>query len=135
MAAVGFGLVGGSGVAVNELVLYLLVNRVGVHYLAAAAFATAASTTSNFLLTEFGVFASRRQKGVGRRYLSFGALSLASMPARLPVLFLLTSVLAVHYLVSNLVALGTVFLARFLISDRFIWSNRVAEPAPDAVTT
>src|SRR5919199_838781 len=42
VAAAGFGLVGGSGVAVNEFVLSLLVNRIGMHYRGAAAFATAA---------------------------------------------------------------------------------------------
>ncbi len=48
------------------------------------------------------------------------------------MLFLLTSVLALHYLVSNLVALGMIFLARFVISDQLIWPAQV-RPAPEVV--
>jgi putative flippase GtrA len=123
-SVLGFSMVGASGVAVNLLLLWLLVNLVHMQYLVAAALATSVSTTSNFVLTEFGVFGSRRQKGIVVRYLSFGALSLASLPVRLPLMFLLTSILAMHYLLSNLVSLGMIFLARFVVSDQLIWGKR-----------
>lgn len=125
-AAFGFGVVGASGVVVNQLILWLVVERVGVYYLVAAILATVGSTTSNFLLTEFGVFGSRRRNGAVRRYFGFWAVSLASLPVKLPVLFVLTSLLGVHYLISNLAALSTVFLARFVISDQLIWRKRIA---------
>ena len=124
--ALGFGLVGASGVVVNELVLWLLVNRLDLHYLLGAALATVGSTTSNFVLNEFGVFWFRRRQGIVKRYVSFGALSVVLLPARLTVLFLLTSVLGVHYLLANLVALSVLFLVRFGISDQFIWIQQAA---------
>ena len=118
-----FGLVGLGGIAVNQLLMWGLVEGGHVNYLLAAVFASVGSTTSNFLLTEFWVFRSRRRPGVWRRYLGFVALTAATTPVRLPILFVLTSVLGVHYLISNLVALGSVFAGRYLVSTVFIWGR------------
>jgi dolichol-phosphate mannosyltransferase len=124
-SALGFGLVGTSGVVVNQTIMWLLVARFHVNYVLAGAIATVGSTSSNFLLTEFLVFTSRARTGFVKRYVGFSALSVASLPLRLPVLFVLTSLLSVHYLISNLVALGVTFLARFLVSDQLIWQTPV----------
>jgi putative flippase GtrA len=118
-----FGLVGLSGIAVNQLVMWGLVERGHINYLIAAVLASAGSTTSNFVLTEFWVFRARRRQGIWRRYLGFVALTAATTPVRLPILFVLTSVLGIHYLLSNLVALGSVFGGRYLVSNLFIWSR------------
>jgi putative flippase GtrA len=40
---------------------------------------------------------------------------------RLPILYVLTSLHGVHYLVSNLVAIVAVFGGRYLVSDLLIW--------------
>jgi putative flippase GtrA len=119
-----FGLVGLSGIAVNQLLMWGLVDGGHVNYLVAAVLASAGSTTSNFVLTEAWVFRSRRRPGIGRRYLGFVALTAATTPVRLPILFVLTSVLGIHYLLSNLVALGSVFGGRYLVSSRLIWRPR-----------
>lgn len=124
--ALSFGLVGLGGVGINELLLWLLVNRTQTHYLIAAALATVGSTTSNFLFTEFLVFKARRGGSILTRYVSFGALSVVTLPARLTILFLLASLLTVHYLLANLVALGAMFLVRFAVSDQFIWTQHSA---------
>ena len=123
-----FGLVGLSGIAVNQLLMWGLVEGGHVNYLIAAVLASVGSTTSNFFLTEFWVFRSRRRPGVGRRYLGFVALTAVTTPVRLPILFVLTSVLGLHYLISNLVALGSLFGGRYLVSSLFIWGQT---PHPD----
>jgi putative flippase GtrA len=123
-----FGLVGLSGIAVNQLLMWGLVEAGHLNYLVAAVVASVGSTTSNFVLTEFWVFRSRRRPGVGRRYLGFVALTAGTTPVRLPILFVLTSVVGIHYLISNLVALGSVFGGRYLVSSLFIW-RKSAHPA------
>jgi putative flippase GtrA len=45
----------------------------------------------------------------------------------LPILFVLTSGLHVHYLVSNLVAIAVLTIIRFLVSDGLIWSKQLPE--------
>jgi dolichol-phosphate mannosyltransferase len=124
-ASVGsFGLVGLSGIVVNQLLMWGLVERSHINYLVAAILASAGSTTSNFLLTELWVFRGRSRQGIWRRYLGFVALTAATTPVRLPILFVLTSILGIHYLMSNLVALGSVFGGRYLVSSLLIWRQQ-----------
>jgi dolichol-phosphate mannosyltransferase len=126
---VGFGLAGLSGVGVNQLLLWALVDLAGVQYLAAAVIASAGSTTSNFLLNEHVVFRATPRGRVLRRYAGFAALTAATLPARLPILYVLTSQLHLHYLISNLAALGAIFLGRYVVSDLLIWRARPADLA------
>jgi putative flippase GtrA len=125
-----FGLVGLSGIALNQLLMWGLVEGGHINYLLAAVLASAGSTTTNFVLTEAWVFRSRRRPGVWPRYLGFVALTAATTPVRLPILFVLTSVLGIHYLISNLVALGSVFGGRYLVSSVFIWGRASTRPSP-----
>lgn len=120
----GFGLAGLSGIGVNQLLLWLLVDHLGLDYLAAAVVASAGSTTTNFLLVEYVVFRPASRSGVLRRYAGFLALTAITIPVRLPILYVLTSVLGVHYLVSNLVTLLLVFVGRYAVSDLLIWRAR-----------
>jgi putative flippase GtrA len=125
-SAGAFGLVGLSGIVVNQLLLGGLVATLHANYLVAAVLASLGSTTSNFVLTERWVFRKRRRRGVVARFLGYLALTLASTPVRLPILYVLTSLHGVHYLVSNLVAIVAVFGGRYLVSDLVIWGRRVS---------
>ncbi len=125
-----FGLVGLSGILVNQFFLWLLVDRFHIYYLVAALAASVGSTLWNWGLTERMVFPSRGSAGLagaGWRLLSFGALTALTMPLRLGIFYLLTSVSGVNYLLTNLIAIAAMFLVRYLISDRIIWRNRRAE--------
>jgi dolichol-phosphate mannosyltransferase len=122
-----FGLVGVSGLAVNSALLWFLAEPAGIGYLVAAALATQGSTTWNFLLAERLVFGGRRYPGAGRRFVSFAVMNNIAMVLRLPLLALLTTTLGIHYLISNVLTLIVLFIARFLLSDRLIWRQR--EPA------
>jgi dolichol-phosphate mannosyltransferase len=120
-SAGAFGLVGLSGIVVNQALLAALVAGGHLNYLLAAVLASAGSSTCNFLLTERWVFRGRRSAGALRRFMGYSALTLASTPLRLPILYFLTSLHGVHYLLSNLVAIVTVFGGRYLVSDLLIW--------------
>ena len=124
-SAGAFGIVGLSGIAVNQLLLAELVSVGHVNYLVAAVMASAGSSTSNFLLTERWVFRGRRRAGWLKRLVGYSALTLGSTPMRLPILYVLTSLHGVHYLVSNLAAIVAVFGGRYLVSDLLIWRRRV----------
>lgn len=127
-AAVRFSLVGASGVAVNNLLLWALVSGSGLGYLAASVLATQASIGSNFLLTERWVFPGTRRLSAGRRFIGFFGMSNLVHALGLPLLALCVTGFGLHYLVGNLVTLGVVFACRFSISSRLLWAGAVASP-------
>jgi dolichol-phosphate mannosyltransferase len=119
---VGFGLVGLSGVAVNTAVLWLLYAVAGLHHLLGAALATQASTTWNFLLVDRLIYRAAKpgsRRGRAARFLLMNNLLLLT---RLPVLQVLVWGGA-EVLTANAVTLVALFLLRFLVSDRVIYSG------------
>ncbi len=125
-----FALVGASGLVVNQILLWALVARLHLHYLPAAGLATQGSTTWNFILTERWVFPHRKARPVAVRYLIFAGINNSTLLLRAPLLVLLTSVLSLHYLLSNFLSLVALFLSRFVVSDRFIWKAAEVPGAP-----
>jgi putative flippase GtrA len=122
-----FTAVGAAGLAVNQALLWVLVSDAGLQYLLGAALATMGSTTFNFAGIECWVYRGRSRPGVGglaRRFAAYGAVNGAALLFRLPLLFVLTSGLHIHYLLGNLITLAALTLARFALSDRLIWPGK-----------
>ena len=120
-----FGLVGILGIFVNQVALYVLVEWFGVHYLVSAVLASQVSTLNNFVLVELWVFRDRDTPGhVLWRYLTFNLLNMATLLVRVPVLYVLTDLAGVYYLISNFVAIGLTFGIRYLVADNWIWAGR-----------
>jgi putative flippase GtrA len=117
-----FGLVGLTGIAVNEAALALLVGAVHLRYIVGFLLATQFSTVWNFGWIETWAFRSLSLP-THSRLVRFRGLFLVNNAANLltaPLFVFLTVVAGVNYLVSNIVVLGTIFLARFLLAER-IW--------------
>lgn len=122
-----FVLVGLLGLGVNQAALLLLVEGTHLNYLLGAVLASQASTAFNFAGVELWAFGGRkREGGLLARFLAFDALNASSLILRLPIMFLLTSGLHLHYLASNLIAIGFLTAVRFLVSDGIIWPRRLA---------
>ena len=120
-----FAVVGIFGIFVNQAALFALVEMFGVHYIPAAILASQVSTLNNFLLTELWVFRDRDTPGhVVWRYLTFNLLNMATLLVRVPVLYVLTDLAGVYYLISNFVAIGLTFGIRYLVADNWIWAGR-----------
>jgi len=120
-----FALVGIIGIVVNQVALYALTDGAGIYYIWSAILASQLSTLNNFLLTELWVFRDRDHRShVLYRYLVFNLLNIATLVIRVPVLFILTDLLGVHYLISNLVAIGLTFGVRYVVADNWIWAGR-----------
>ena len=127
-----FSAVGAAGLAVNQGLLWWLVSDVHVQYLVGAALATVGSTTFNFVGIEAFVFRGRRKPGGRRlagRLAAFGAVNTGALIFRLPLLYLLTSGMHIHYLLGNLITIVALTLARFALSDHLIWPANKAIPA------
>jgi putative flippase GtrA len=119
-----FGVVGATGLVVNTVMLAALAGPLGVGYIAAAILATQGSTLWNFGLTEAWVFSDREhRRSLAQRMGMFFFMNNVALPLRIPILFALTSLLGIHYLVSNLLSLVALTVLRFAIADSVIWGK------------
>ena len=124
-----FCLVGASGLLVNSAALWLVTSVFGVYYLYSTAFATLASSAWNFVFTELWVFrADSQQSSWVRRVAPFFLLNFAALALRAPVIAGLTEGQHVHYLVTNLVSLALLTVARYLVARGWIWRTGRERP-------
>jgi dolichol-phosphate mannosyltransferase len=122
-----FLLVGLAGIGVNQLLLWAFASGLSINYLLAAVLASQGSTLFNFIGVECWVFRSdgaRSGKGVVMRFIAFDALNSLSLVLRIPMLYVLVSFVGMHYLIGNLIAIAITTVARFVVADSVIWSNR-----------
>jgi putative flippase GtrA len=124
-----FGVVGLTGVLVNQIVLWVLVGALHLQYLLAAALSAQAAIAWNFTLTERWVFAGRRPGQLVTRVSAFTLVSNSTLLLQIPLLWLLTAVLGLHYLLSNALSVAVLSGLRFVLSDQVIWRARKA-PEP-----
>jgi dolichol-phosphate mannosyltransferase len=118
-----FCLVGASGVVVNEGLLWMLQQFSPLPLFASSAIAVEVSIITNFLLNNFFTFRDRRQPG--RRFLlrfvQFNLVSLIGLGINVGTLLLLTNVLHIHYLLSNLVGIAIAMIWNYLVNLGWTW--------------
>src|SRR5215831_11333899 len=132
-----FGFVGALGLFLNVYAMYRLsqisaVTAIMSRYLGAsfpfyivfAGVSSEAAVLVNFLLNEALVFRGRKgARGFFQRMALFNAVSSADLVLRLPILWGLTTFLAVPALLSNFESILLTFTGRFLISEKTIWAK------------
>jgi dolichol-phosphate mannosyltransferase len=121
---VKFCLVGGSGVGVNEGLLWLFTEKVGLPYLASAAIAIETSILSNFVLNNYFTFRQRNEPGAKAFFIrmwKFNMVSLAGLGINLGILALFTEVFDIYYLLANLVGIAVAFLWNYLVNTWWTW--------------
>ena len=121
---VKFALVGASGVLVNMGLLWLLTEFAGLPYLISAAIGIECAIISNFTLNDYFTFRDRRVDGTGnfaRRLAKFNLVSLGGVGINLLLLWFLSSVLGINYLVSNLCGIAVATLWNYLLNSWWTW--------------
>jgi dolichol-phosphate mannosyltransferase len=122
--AFGFGLVGLSGIFVNQALFWFFHDVMSFWISIAAILATQGSTIWNFVLTDKVVY--RGHNSSSRWYQRFAKSWIAntgSLLLRVPLLLLLAhSGMNPH--LANFTTLLALFALRFWISDRYIWGSK-----------
>ncbi len=125
-----FGFVGGLGIFLNTYILFLLTAVYTQRFLLPnAVVSSEAAILVNFSLNELLVFRARNGSSLLHRILLFNLVSSADLVVRLPLLWGLTTFLNVQYLTSNLYAILVTFGARFVISEKKIWTKAATSSA------
>jgi dolichol-phosphate mannosyltransferase len=121
----GFALVGVSGILVNSMVLFLGTEKLHIYYLMSAGVATVASTLWNFSLVEAWVYRTQNPaQGRVKRLGLFFVMNTLALALRTPMIYLLTTVIGIYYIVSNLASLAILTVLRFALSDNIIWGKK-----------
>jgi putative flippase GtrA len=117
-----FGAVGATGVMVQALMLAFFLRVVGLHYLAATAFAVEASVLHNFVWHRKWTWADRPQSRAALMLLRFNLTSGAmSLGGNLILMFIFVSEVKLNAFVANLITIAICSLINFTLSDRFVF--------------
>ncbi|MDD4860066.1 MAG: GtrA family protein [Dehalococcoidales bacterium] len=119
-----FCLVGGSGVVVNEGLLWLLTEFGGLYYLVSSAISIETSIITNYTLNDFFTFSDRRKGGLLnflKRLGKFNLISMVGLALNWGVLAFLTSTFDMHYLVANLFGIAVAILWNYLANLWWTW--------------
>lgn len=127
-----FGLVGLSGVAVNMVLLYLLVDAAHVQHLLAATLATEAAIVSNFACNDRWTFhdALGDRSWLARLW-RYNAVALGGLGISLLVIAMLTDSVGLHYLLANLAAIAAATMWNYVVNASVTW--RLPSAAPQSV--
>ena len=128
-----FCLVGLSGVLVNEGLLWLLTEGMGLYYVLSAAIAIETAILTNFILNDIWTFRDRRSPGIKSvlgRGLKFNLVSVGGLGINMAILWTFTEVVGISYLVSNLIGIAGATVWNFTINTLWTWrANPHSEPA------
>ena len=114
-----FGIVGGTGAAVNVSALYLLSRWAGLPLVAASALAVELAVISNYLLNDTWTFGARSP--ALSRFAKFNASSLVGLVLNVLCVWLLTR-LGLYFLLANLIGIAVGFAANYTFSVSWVWA-------------
>ena len=116
-----FGLVGASGVFVNNGLLWLLVEYSSLPFYLCSIFAIEISILSNFALNDLWTWRDRREGAFISRLFRYNiSTAFSSLFINITVLLFLKEWLGVPYLLANLVGIGCSVVFNFLINS--VWT-------------
>ncbi len=123
---VKFCIVGASGTLVNMSLLWLLTEFAGLPYLVSAAISIETSIVSNFTFHDFFTFSDRRSTTAMvffRRLLKYNLIGLAGLAINMGVLWVLTELVGLYYLLSNLVGIASTTVSRYILNLWWTWRS------------
>jgi glycosyltransferase involved in cell wall biosynthesis len=132
----GFALIGVTGILVNSLFLFLATDKLHIYFLISAAIATVASTLWNFSLTEAIVYrAGSMAAGRLKRLGLFFIVNVIALGLRTPMIYVMTSMLKIYYIYSNLISLALLTVVRFMVADNAIWGKASSNSSVEKSTS
>jgi len=117
-----FCIVGGSGIIVNEGLLFLLTELFGLYYLFSGIISIEVSILTNFFLNNIWTFKDRKKGSIFKRMLKFNLARIFGLAINFGVLWGLTAA-GMHYLFSNLIGIITATIFTYLSSIWWVWKN------------
>jgi dolichol-phosphate mannosyltransferase len=125
---VRFGIVGGSGVAVNVGLLHVFTEFLHLDYRVSSLFAIELAIVNNFCWNNFWTWGDRHvgsRRALAVRLAKFNLSSgLVAMGVNWGLLIILTEGFGVYYHLSNLIGIGCGTAVNFLVSHHWTFASR-----------
>jgi dolichol-phosphate mannosyltransferase len=120
-----FMLVGASGIAVNEGLLYLLTDYGGLYYLVSSVIAVQCAILNNFLWNHIWTFRDRRaiKHSLWYRLGKFELVSIGGKLTNIAILYLVVNFFGIQYLIANLLGIAAGFIVNFIANNLWTWQK------------
>lgn len=106
--------VGGLAFLVDYGLLYLLSDKVGLHYLLSASIAFIAGLVVNYLISTFWVFSESKYQDKRKEFAIFAIIGVIGLGLTEGLMWLFTDLAGLHYMLSKLVTAALVLLWNFI---------------------
>ena len=122
-------IVGAGGVAVGMVSIWCFTEVLGLFYLISGCISGFLSVLNDFTFHEVWTFSPRRRGpllafGLLRRFARFSASKAVGFLICISTLAFFTQVIGLHYLMSNLIAIGASFTWNYAASTLWVWARR-----------
>ncbi len=120
---------GFAGVIIGIGLLWFMTEKMGIFYLVSAAISKEAGILLAFVMNEAWVFKDRitssmkSMKEYASRLFKFNANRMLAILIVVASMAILTELLGVNYLISNLIGISIAFPFNYLVSNKQIWKN------------
>ena len=117
-------IVGGSAFVVDFTALFLLTHFVGLHYLLSASTSFLLGLAFTYALSVLWIFEFRAIDNRKHEFMIFAGIGIAGLALNNLVMYLLTDLAGIHYLVSKIVAAGAILIFNFTSRRTLLFSER-----------
>lgn len=114
-----FGVVGGGAFLIDYVVLFILTEFVGIHYLTSSVISFIVSLIFNYILSIKWVFDVKKKQTV-KEIAIFTILSVMGLGINQVVMYVGSDFLGIHYMLTKLVATAIVMVWNFVTRKIFI---------------
>lgn len=114
-----FGVVGGIAFVIDYVLLYILTEFVGIHYLISSIISFTVSVIFNYILSIKWVFDVKKKQGT-KEFIIFIILSVIGLLINSLIMYLMVDILKIHYMISKLVSTFIVMVYNFITRKIFI---------------
>jgi hypothetical protein len=113
--------------------LWVLVDRAGLHYLVAATISFLAGTVVVYWVSVRHAFKFRRITDRGAEFGYFATIGAAGVLLNMLLMFVLVDWLALHYLTAKVFAAATSFVTNFGMRKWLLFSERATDGTPSRI--
>lgn len=117
-----FCLVGLIGIFLNQTLLWFFTTKIGIYYLISSAIAIEITILNNFILNYTWTFKDKNINGCFlKKIIKYNIVSYSVDFLNIIILFILVSLLGIHYLVSNLIGIFSVVILKYILHIKWTW--------------